>query len=255
MKKAIIYLVVFIALQLFVGLLAQLVWMLIKGNGVPMSSLMIIISQAVVSVLTLVLFLWTKWSVVSRDYLKSKPWFTLFWCVLASIGTIIPSTWLQDIMPQLPNIMEDTFNLILKDRMGYFVIGLLAPLVEELVFRGAILKALLGWFNNHWYAIVLSALLFALVHGNPAQMPHAFLIGLLLGWMYYRTGSIIPGVVLHWVNNTVAYILCNILPNPDAKLIDVFNGDEKRMILSIIFSLFILVPSIYQLNCRLKKAK
>jgi uncharacterized protein len=255
MKKAIIYLVTFVALQLFVALLVKLGFMLFGNSKAVMDTTTLIITQASVSVLTIVVFLWTKWGVVSRDYLLSKPYFTLFWCVLASLGAIIPSTWIQEQMPALPNILEQQFDMILKDRMGYLVIGLLAPFAEELVFRGAILKALLGWSKNHWYAIAISALVFALVHGNPAQMPHAFVIGLLLGWMYYRTDSIIPSVAFHWVNNTAAYILYNIMPNPNAKLIEVFNGNSKAVLLSIVFSLFILVPSIYQLNMRLKKAK
>lgn len=40
------------------------------------------------------------------------------------------------------------------------------------------------------------------MHGNPAQIPFAFLIGLLFGWLYYRTDSVIPGIVGHVINNT-----------------------------------------------------
>ncbi len=254
MKKAIIYLVSFIALQLIVAMAMKLIGMLF-GSAVNMSSTStLIIMQVTISVLTIALFLITKWSVVSRDYLRTSPWFTLFWCVLASAGAVIPSAWLQELMPELPNIVEQQMDMILKDRTGYLVVGLLAPLAEELVFRGAILKALLGWFRNHWYAITLSALLFAIVHGNPAQMPHAFLVGLLLGWMYYRTDSIVPSVAFHWVNNTIAYVLYNIMPNPNAKLIEVFHGDSKAVVLSVVFSLLIFIPAVYQLNLRLKKA-
>ena len=254
MKKAIIYLVSFIALQLIVAMAVKLVGMLF-GNTINITGTStLVIMQMAISILTVILFLCTKWSVVSGNYLRTRPWFTLFWCVLAAAGAVIPSTWLQEQMPDLPNIVEQQMNMILKDRMGYFVIGLLAPLAEELVFRGAILKALLGWFKNHWYAIALSAVLFSLVHANPAQMPHAFLVGLLLGWLYYRTGSIVPSVAFHWVNNTIAYVMYNVMPNPNAKLIEIFHGDNKAVILSVVFSLFILIPAIYQLNLRLKKA-
>ena len=136
--------------------------------------------------------------------------------------------------------------------MGYLVVGLLAPLVEELVFRGAVLKALLRWKQNPWVGIAISALLFALIHMNPAQMPHAFLIGLLLGWMYYRTDSIVPGVVYHWVNNTVAYIMYNLYPNPDLTLLDLF-GSERAVMMALGFSFCIFLPALFQLNLRLKK--
>jgi membrane protease YdiL (CAAX protease family) len=155
-------------------------------------------------------------------------------------------------MPELANLAEAEFDMVLKDRWGYFVVGLLAPLAEELVFRGAVLRALLRWKSNPWVGIVISALLFALIHMNPAQMPHAFLVGLLLGWMYYRTDSIVPGVVFHWVNNTVAYVLYNVYPNPDITLLDLF-GTQRTVLMALGFSLCIFLPALFQLNLRLKK--
>ena len=88
---------------------------------------------------------------------------------------------------------------------------------------------------------------------NPAQMPHAFVIGLLLGWMYWRTGSILPGVAYHWANNSMAYILYNIYPNPDIKLIDVL-GSQQHVLMAMGFSLLILLPAIFQLNIWMKRA-
>lgn len=92
---------------------------------------------------------------------------------MGALGILVPSTWLQEQMPELPNIAEEAFDTIMKDRMGYFVIGLLAPLTEEMVFRGAVLRSLLQWKQNPWVGIVISAILFALIHMNPVQMPHA----------------------------------------------------------------------------------
>ena len=138
--------------------------------------------------------------------------------------------------------------------LGLVALVIAAPVTEELVFRGAILRSLLGWTGRHWVAIAVSAVLFAAVHFNPAQMPHALLVGLLLGWMYYRTGSVVPGVAFHWANNTIAYVLYNIMPNPDATLLEIFRGDQTAVWLSLLFSLCFLGPAILQLNLRLKKA-
>jgi membrane protease YdiL (CAAX protease family) len=91
------------------------------------------------------------------------------------------------------------------------------------------------------------------MHFNPAQMPHAFLIGLLLGWMYWRTGSILPGVAYHWANNTVAYVLYHFYPDPNLKIIDIF-GSQRTVSAAILFSLFILLPALYQLALRLRRA-
>ncbi len=266
MKKALLYLFAFVFVQFFAAWAVYAVWILVLGGAMTdvlqamngkgtyaISAPMMITGSAVCSVITIVLFLWRKWAVVSPTWLRKKNWDVLFWCAIASLGTLLPSVLLQDLLPELPDAMGDTFKLIMHNPFGYFMICLFAPLVEELVFRGAILKALLGAFRSHWVAILISALVFALIHANPAQMPHAFLIGLLLGWMYYRSGSILPGVALHWVNNTVAYATYLLYPNAsDMKLIEVFGGDYLRLSLSIVFSLCFLLPAIYQLNQRLK---
>ena len=252
MKNALIYTIVFAAIQVVVSMLVQGVWMLVMGKESAMNATGMIITMAVFSVLTMVVFLWAKWSVVSRHWVRTRPWFVLFWCVLAALGALIPSVWIQEHMPELPNIVEGEFDMIMKDRWGYLVVGLLAPLAEEMVFRGAVLRSLLRWKENPWIGIVISAVLFAVIHMNPAQMPHAFLIGLLLGWLYYRTDSIVPGVVYHWVNNTVAYVMYNLYPNPDLTLVELF-GTAQKVLMALGCSLLIFLPSLFQLNQRLNK--
>jgi hypothetical protein len=253
MKKAIIYLVVFLALQLMAGGIMQAVWILMKGPGAQLDAIGTILTMALFSVATITLFLFLKWAEVSRHWVQTQPWGVLFWCVLAALGAIIPSTWLQEQMPELPNIVEEEFDMILRNRYGYFVVGLLAPLAEEMVFRGAILRTLLRWNSKPWGAIIISAIFFSAAHMNPAQIPHTLLIGILLGWLYYRTDSIVPGVVYHWVNNTVAYVLYNLYPNPDMTLSDLFGGNQQTVLMAVGFSLCILIPSLLQLNIRMKK--
>ena len=85
-------------------------------------------------------------------------------------------------------------------------------------------------------------------------MLHACLVGLLLGWMYWRTGSIIPGIVYHWVNNSVAYVAANLLPGKSDSLTEIFGGNQQSMLLSILFSLCILLPALFQLHLRMRKA-
>ena len=252
MKNAIIYTFVFLAIQMIAGFIVKGAWMLIYGEEAQMGALGLIITMTLFSVFVMALFLGAKWAEVSRHWVRTRPWVVLCWCVLAALGALIPSVWLQEQMPELPNLAEAEFDMVLKDRWGYFVVGLLAPLAEELVFRGAVLRALLRWKSNPWVGIVISALLFALIHMSPAQMPHAFLVGLLLGWMYYRTDSIVPGVVFHWVNNTVAYVLYNIYPNPDITLLELF-GSQRTVLMSLGFSFCIFLPALFQLNLRLKK--
>jgi len=253
MKKAIVYLLIFVGIQLMAGGLVKSAYAVIKGPTAAVDAVGLIITMALFSVTTMAVFLLTKWAEVSPRWIRTRPWGVLAWCVLAATGAIIPSAWLQEAMPELPNWAENEFELIMNNRLGYLVIGLLAPLVEELVFRGAILRALLQWQRNPWAGIVISALMFSLVHMNPAQMPHAFLIGILLGWMYWRTGSIVPGVVYHWVNNSIAYLLFAFYPDPNIQITDIFGGQQQRVLMAVGFSLCILIPSIVQLNQLMRK--
>lgn len=219
------------------------------------------------SLVTIALFVGLKWSPVSRTYLKSKPWGVIFWVVCLALGTILPLEWIYEkVQLTMPEQTEQLFEGVMKEPWGYAAIGLLVPVAEELVFRGGILRKLLQIFSindegkttnaGHWCAIAISALIFGAMHLNAAQGVHAFLIGLLLGWMYYRTRSIIPSIAFHWVNNSVAYIMYNVMPQMnDGKLIDLFHGSNKMMYMGLAFSLCILIPSIFQLATRLKPAK
>lgn len=252
MKKALLYLIIFAAIQIGASAITMALWKIVTGSP-DISAPMLIVSMLVFNAAVLLVFLLAKWCVLSPNYLRTRPWGVFFWSVLAALGAIIPSIWLQEQMPALPNIMSNQFDMIMGNPLGYVVIGLLAPFVEELVFRGAILRSLLQWTPRHWLAIAISALFFALIHANPAQMPHAFTIGLLLGWMYYRTGSIIPGIIYHWVNNSVAFVMYNMMPDPDIPLVVFFNGSEQAVMIALLSSVCILLPSIFQLNMRMKK--
>lgn len=207
------------------------------------------------SLITIALYGTLKWSPISRTYLKTKPWGVLFWVVFLAFGTILPTEWIYEkIQLTMPEQTEQLFEGIMKQPWGYAAIGLLVPIAEEMVFRGGILRKLLDIFGQrwHWAAIAVSAILFGALHGNLAQGIHAFIIGLLLGWMYYRTKSIIPTVALHWVNNTVAYVLYNFYPNPDMTTADLF-GSQQHVLMAVGFSLCILIPSLLQLNLRMQK--
>lgn len=255
MKKALSYLVIFLGIQILGGAIINAVWPLVTGSPDKTPALLIT-TTVIVSLAVIILFLWARWTEVSPKWLRTRPWTVLAWSVIAALGTLIPSAWVQEQMPELPNLVESEFDMILGNRWGYVTIGLLAPLSEEIVMRGGILKELLKSTKlSPWGAIAISALFFSLIHMNPAQMPHAFVIGLLLGWMYWRTGSILPGMAYHWANNSAAYVIYNIYPDPDIKLIELFKGSETHVILAVVFSLLILLPALYQLHLWMRGAE
>ena len=106
----------------------------------------------------------------------------------------------------LTNTMEDTFLAMSRNPFGVLSIALLAPVLEELLFRGAIQGILLRMQRKPWIAILISSFIFGVVHMNPAQVPFAFLLGMMFGWLYYRTGSLLPGIIGHVLNNSVAAV-------------------------------------------------
>lgn len=75
-----------------------------------------------------------------------------------------------------------------------------APLMEEIYFRG-VLPFVWRRHVGPRGALTFSALAFAFMHGNPWQLPQLFLLGLLLGFVRERTGSLLPGIVLHALIN------------------------------------------------------
>lgn len=82
---------------------------------------------------------------------------------------------------------------------------IVGPLVEEIGFRGVLLGGLLKTRCRPWLAILISAFLFGLIHG-PVGFIGAMPFGIMLGWLYWRTSTIIPGIIIHIVNNTLSFI-------------------------------------------------
>ncbi len=94
----------------------------------------------------------------------------------------------------------------LKDQIFYFVCVAIVPaLVEEFMFRGVILNFLRK--HGDGFALITSSFLFGLVHGNFVQIPFAFIVGLTCGFIVIKTGSILPSVFLHFLNNGTSVII------------------------------------------------
>lgn len=265
--QAVLYVSTFIIIQTTFQLLSILIYSFLKGISFSVIaaglsngkfSEVLIISNLLFSIAAILLFVKLKWTPISRTYLQSKPWGVFFWAAMLSIGFILPAEFIYErIQLEMSDNMVELFSGIMKQPLGYLILGILAPITEEIVFRGALLRVLLETFGHQkrWIAIVISALIFAVIHGNVAQGTHAFIGGIALGWLYMRTRSVLPGIVLHWVNNSIAYITFNLLSDmSDGKLIDFFHGDERMMYGGLFFSLCIFIPAIFQLSMRMKRA-
>ena len=95
-----------------------------------------------------------------------------------------------------------------KDKATMIVLAvIMAPIFEEIVFRGIIQKGLINKGMNPATAIIISSVVFGLVHGNPWQFVGAVLLGCVLGLVYHKTKSLLLPVLLHAFNNLCSSIL------------------------------------------------
>lgn len=112
-------------------------------------------------------------------------------------------------VPELPGRVTESPLPVVRDYerlvIAALATGLLTPLLEEILFRRYVLRALLPF--GAALAIVASALAFGLLHGWSRQGALAVLGGLVYGWLYYRSGSLVPAFVAHAGLNLAVILL------------------------------------------------
>ncbi len=118
------------------------------------------------------------------------------------------------LISSLPEGMEmpEWFSSALEQMYGTNIVfnlltmSVLAPLLEEFLFRGVILTGLMRRMDT-WWAILWSSVLFGIAHLNPWQALPAFVMGCLFGWIYVRTRSYWTVVAMHSLNNTLTIMV------------------------------------------------
>lgn len=101
---------------------------------------------------------------------------------------------------QMSNISEEPFLMFL-------LVSFFAPIIEEILFRGIIQKGMINNGVKPRTAILISAFVFGFIHFNPWQFVGAFLLGIVLGVVYFKTKSLLMSILLHSFNNTIAAIM------------------------------------------------
>ena len=124
-------------------------------------------------------------------FLGGQGVFQIFATVLEWISNLFGLSVLASI--QAASIQPDTLSMFLY-------VGLVAPIVEEIIFRGLFLRMMQPYGKR--FAVLTSAFLFGIFHGNIVQSPYAFLVGLILGYVTVEY-SIGWAMVLHMINNLI----------------------------------------------------
>lgn len=115
--------------------------------------------------------------------------------------------------PEIETFMREllTANSAAEWLILFTAAVLVAGVAEEMLFRGLLQKALERRFDVN-RAILLSAFFFALFHMSPWWLAQILILGVLLGFLAWRSDSIIPGVLLHCFNNAFALLMINLNP-------------------------------------------
>lgn len=122
-------------------------------------------------------------------------------------------SFLQSIFPRLFEGYVETMNQFGRGEIVitlFYTVGI-GPMMEELIFRGAIMDRLRAAYP-FWVANLLQAALFGIYHRNLIQGIYAFLWGILLGLVYQATGSILANILAHIIFNATNYLLGWLFP-------------------------------------------
>ena len=123
--------------------------------------------------------------------------------VLASVFTLLD---LEHLFPKEIEAMDKTGKSLFLGIAGVLYGCIFCPILEEIGLRGILLGGLLKSQCRPWLAILITAVVFALLHGVGVHSVTSFVVALIVGWLYWRTGSIILCMVVHVVNNSLSFI-------------------------------------------------
>lgn len=167
---------------------------------------------------------------------------------------------LYELDPEMAQSLEELYNVYMESMnasqgdMGMFVIAAVlgAPLIEEIVFRAGPLTNLTRRMRP-LPAIMITAALFGLAHGAPAQVIYTFVLGIIMGYLFIKTDSIYPSIICHFVfngANLISIIMGELfnseiwLGNPYyEEIASVLNGlSEITFWLYLVLSILVAIP-------------
>lgn len=166
--------------------------------------------------------------------------------ITVSVGIVIDP--LTNLIP-IPEFMEKIFEMLLdKSTYNLVLVVLIGPVIEEMLLRGIILDGFLRQYSPV-KSIFWSSFIFGLLHLNPWQFFGAFIAGLLMGYVYWKTRSLIACIFIHMVNNGIGYIISYIYGSDIASLAELFGNRREYLIVyfasaGITLTLFLILHQI-----------
>ncbi|RKD86122.1 CPBP family intramembrane glutamic endopeptidase [Mangrovibacterium diazotrophicum] len=131
---------------------------------------------------------------------------SLLWAILGGLALIFLMEPIEQFVPATSTVQIYFSNLSTNKFGSFLYVVLISPVLNELIFRSIILR---GFLKNYkpGLAILGTALLFSIFHVSLLQAVISFILSLFIGFVYWQTRSLLLCIILHILNNAVAYII------------------------------------------------
>jgi len=180
--------------------------------------------------------------------------FIIIAAIVLLMGVVGPIT---SLIPIPESFKKALIGLVSQRGVFTFMLMVIAaPVLEEFIFRGIILDGLLKRYSPT-KSILVSSLLFGLVHLNPWQFVTGFIIGIFSGWVYYRTRSLSFSIIIHAAANLTGFLMrffIDVDSSMNASLLDMYGG-LINLILVIAGSVLIVSVCVYFLRKEFERLK
>ena len=177
---------------------------------------------------------------------------------VASLALMVALEPLNSIVPMPDSVKQIYANMLSNMVWTSLSVAVAAPLAEEFLLRGTILRGML-YHSTPLKAILWSAFYFALIHMNLYQALGAFLMGLFIGWIYYKTGTLWLAVLIHFVNNGSSVLFTVLNPEMDVEttLMDIITDSWgiEAYIAIFTLSVAVFVAIVYYFHKNLDNGK
>lgn len=212
-KALTVVILIIVCMQLLASIIniPGVLWRPANNFLIPISFLV----GGVTAILILLPFVGTDWGSIKKHLLNPSSMalialsIFMYLCLMpfAEFMTSIIPTEGNKFIEHIYKVFVESFEMMMDYKIaGFITICILAPVLEEILFRGILLRGLLQNGTSPIIAIALSSILFGAAHMNPWQFLGAGLLGAIFGFVYYRTRALWICIFLHALNNSISYI-------------------------------------------------
>lgn len=229
--KALLYLLAYLGIQLIVSMVAGIVFAItallsgdmeaatLENEILSYTTIILLISNALALLFIWLFFKIRKKNIVKEIGLRKCNWKMMLAAVVFGVGFTFGMSWLMEMIPFPDSLVEsftsshDTLSTG-NPIIGFISVAIFAPVVEEVFCRGLIYTRLKQGMPKV-VAAVISALMFGVMHGEIIWILYAFVVGLMLVWVFEKTNSLLACILVHAANNGLSQLTENALELPD----------------------------------------